>query len=138
MSAKPVAWKVYGHRGEFVTLRSEEAYGYTELIGRARKEGHETVTPLYAESPHIARALAIQEAARVIREDESGRDSNGYFAELISALSPAPSVTEESAAAFTEWLCREMPPGTIIGDPKWWAPKIYRKALAALGVEVTK
>lgn len=23
-----------------------------------------------------------------------------------------------------EYLCREMPAGTIIGDPKWWANKI--------------
>ena len=27
---------------------------------------------------------------------------------------------------FTEWLAREMPPGTVIGDPRWWAPKIIR------------
>lgn len=31
---------------------------------------------------------------------------------------------------FKEWLCREMPAGTIIGDPAWWAPRIYEKAKA--------
>lgn len=25
---------------------------------------------------------------------------------------------------FTEWLAREMPPGTVISDPRWWAPRI--------------
>lgn len=29
---------------------------------------------------------------------------------------------------FEEWLCREMPAGTIIGDPKWWAPRIAKAA----------
>jgi len=33
---------------------------------------------------------------------------------------------------FSEWLCREMPAGTIIGDPKWWAPKIVRAVLRGL------
>ena len=35
--------------------------------------------------------------------------------------------------ALEAYLCREMPAGTIIGDPKWWAPKIamaVREALA--------
>lgn len=31
---------------------------------------------------------------------------------------------------FTRWLCSEMPAGTIIGDPAWWAPRIYEKAKA--------
>jgi hypothetical protein len=29
---------------------------------------------------------------------------------------------------FAEWLRREMPAGTVIGDPDWWAPKILRVA----------
>jgi hypothetical protein len=30
--------------------------------------------------------------------------------------------------SFEQWLAREMPAGTVISDPLWWAPKI-RKAL---------
>lgn len=30
----------------------------------------------------------------------------------------------QNKEAFTAWLCREMPAGTVIGDPAWWAPKI--------------
>lgn len=37
-----------------------------------------------------------------------------------------------SATKFEEWLCKEMPPGTIIGDPSWWAPRIERQVRAAL------
>lgn len=28
---------------------------------------------------------------------------------------------------FADWLAREMPPGTIIGNPAWWAPRILRQ-----------
>ena len=40
---------------------------------------------------------------------------------------------EAMKLALEAYLCREMPAGTIIGDPKWWAPKIAMaidKALA--------
>lgn len=30
----------------------------------------------------------------------------------------------ETERKVTAWLCREMPAGTVIGDPAWWAPKI--------------
>jgi len=30
------------------------------------------------------------------------------------------------------YLCREMPAGTVIGDPKWWAPKIAAAIKEAL------
>ena len=34
--------------------------------------------------------------------------------------------------ALEAYLCREMPAGTIIGDPKWWAPKIASAIKEAL------
>jgi hypothetical protein len=40
-------------------------------------------------------------------------------------------VSVEVKSDFAEWLAREMPPGTIISDPRWWAPRI-EKAIAAL------
>lgn len=27
---------------------------------------------------------------------------------------------------FIDWLSREMPAGTVIGDPKWWAKRILK------------
>jgi len=30
---------------------------------------------------------------------------------------------------FAQWLAREMPAGTVIGDPQWWAPRIARNAI---------
>ena len=34
------------------------------------------------------------------------------------------TTTENVNLELEAYLCREMPEGTIIGDPKWWAPKI--------------
>ena len=31
---------------------------------------------------------------------------------------------------FEKWLCREMPAGTVIGNPSWWAPRIMKAAQA--------
>ena len=43
-------------------------------------------------------------------------------------------VTEREALklALEAYLCREMPAGTIIGDPKWWVPKIAAAIKEAL------
>ena len=34
--------------------------------------------------------------------------------------------------ALEAYLCREMPAGTVIGDPKWWAAKIANAIKEAL------
>lgn len=44
-----------------------------------------------------------------------------------TALAAAPSVSE----AFADWLRREMPAGTVIGNPDWWARRIQPFLLAA-------
>ena len=43
-------------------------------------------------------------------------------------------MTEKEAlkSALEAYLCREMPAGTVIGDPKWWAAKIANAIKAAL------
>jgi hypothetical protein len=46
----------------------------------------------------------------------------GDYLREQSALSEKPA----RQASFEAWLCREMPEGTVIGDPKWWAPRIAR------------
>jgi hypothetical protein len=40
-------------------------------------------------------------------------------------------VTDKVMDSFTEWFCKNYPPNTVISDPAWHAPKIYRAALAA-------
>jgi hypothetical protein len=47
----------------------------------------------------------------------------------LATPEPEPPTDEERLADFAQWLAREMPPNTIIGDPLWWAPRIWRAAL---------
>lgn len=39
-----------------------------------------------------------------------------------AARQPAP---EPDWSRFKTWLAQEMPAGTVIGDPAWWAPRIF-------------
>ncbi len=49
--------------------------------------------------------------------------------DLLTRPAPLSSGIEAGIDRFGEWLAREMPPGTVIGDPLNWAPRI---ALAVL------
>ena len=40
--------------------------------------------------------------------------------------------TEALKMALEAYLCREMPAGTVIGDPKWWVPRIANTIKEAL------
>lgn len=55
---------------------------------------------------------------------------------LRHALEQPPFDTQKAMEqALEEYLRREMPAGTIIGDPDWWAAKITRAISLAQGVE---
>jgi hypothetical protein len=60
-----------------------------------------------------------------------------FDSRILSALEPTTDAGEvpeaEAQAAFTEYFARNYPgPDTIIGNPHWHAPKIFRAALYAL------
>lgn len=58
--------------------------------------------------------------------EKSGTRVNSIV-EYVGQLIARNEVSAESVAeSFADWLAREMPPGTVIGDPRWWAPKIER------------
>jgi hypothetical protein len=42
------------------------------------------------------------------------------------ATDPIPVRVESAAQQLAEWLARELPHGTSIYDPQWWAPRILR------------
>jgi hypothetical protein len=44
--------------------------------------------------------------------------------EARAYLSQPEPEEEEWYSRFADWLEREMPEGTVIGDPLWWASKI--------------
>ncbi|MEA9605756.1 hypothetical protein QY702_04640 [Xanthomonas campestris pv. plantaginis] len=56
------------------------------------------------------------------------------FAEAADALEtthPQPAAATGVPELFVQWLEREMPAGTIIGKPAWWAPKLARALRSA-------
>ena len=46
---------------------------------------------------------------------------------IINAKSAHPPADATPDQTFAEWLATEMPAGTIIGDPAWWADRIARQ-----------
>lgn len=66
----------------------------------------------------------------------------GQAADEIQALLNAAPIAPDAQDApsdeqnFAAWIEREMPAGTMIGDPKWWAPRILRAVChSAVGAE---
>lgn len=54
------------------------------------------------------------------------------WAELRAALEAAKAVRDsEMPASFADYVTREMPPGTVISRPLWWAPRLWRAAQSA-------
>jgi hypothetical protein len=49
---------------------------------------------------------------------------------LRAALATARREGMEMPDAFMQWVKREMPPGTVINSPEWWASKMWGAALA--------
>jgi hypothetical protein len=90
-------------------------------------------------------AYAYQMGSRDFELNEFGGYKNSHTADkwwfwkssrdelkirLAAPTPPSAPVQQSVREAFEAWLEREMPVGTVIGDPKWWAIRILR-ALSA-------
>src|SRR3546814_12364608 len=58
----------------------------------------------------------------------------GALDNKIKEAIAAPTDGGQGEATFAEWLATEMPAGTVIGDPKWWADRIARQYRVRSGV----
>ena len=57
----------------------------------------------------------------------------GYESKRAAAQDKLDSMEREALKlALEEYLCREMPAGTVIGDPKFWVPRIATAIKEAL------
>jgi hypothetical protein len=65
---------------------------------------------------------AIKEQIDALR----AADNHDAAGERTVVAGSGPAESPDVREQFTEWLAREMPAGTVIGDPRWWAPKIIR------------
>ncbi|QDD91897.1 hypothetical protein [Pseudomonas oryzihabitans] len=82
-------------------------------------------------------ALATQPAAGEpigwlrLEPDDNETASYHFYSHAVEGSSAVCFVTATPAAAhgdsFRTWLAAEMPAGTVIGDPAWWAERILKR-----------
>ena len=77
--------------------------------------------------PAAKNAVACVECGCCLETGETGDLCGNAWNTRIEAA----QVVDE--VALTKWLEREMPPGTVISSPRWWAKRITRALTAALG-----
>ena len=64
-------------------------------------------------------------------EEHPKMDYAALASRLREAADKCVCVPRAVPVAFENWLAHQMPPNTIISDPLWWAPRIYRAMIAA-------
>jgi hypothetical protein len=77
---------------------------------------------------YITTVIVTDDSINVI--DDNGRTWRTTSVERLCG-DPSPVETTDDSAAFAEfanYIAREMPEGTVIGDPAWWAPRLWRFA----------
>jgi hypothetical protein len=93
--------------------------------------------------PKLVLALPDYETRRIVIASDEVIDGERLVCVAIKG-GEAVSATDlnrnaEATEDFASWLAREMPPGTVIASPAWWAPRILsyaRIALRAAGVSL--
>jgi len=78
---------------------------------------------------------STQDAYRALTRDVEHESANryeafGYTLALESLATPPETDAGPNGETFTAWLCEQMPAGTVIGNPAWWAPQILRAVRA--------
>ena len=106
-------------RDLLIILASHMAYMQGQLEARHELDDPEDYY-WYRESVLLRQKVADHLAAEAQQPSSS----------LTELRSSPPTVSDY--ADFAAWLAREMPAGTIIGDPLWWAPLIARRAAELL------
>jgi hypothetical protein len=77
--------------------------------------------------------IANEVAAPVSRYLPYWRTSVDFARAIEAAVLPKGYVLvpKELPIEFAAWVCREVPSGTFINDPHWWAPRLYKAMLVA-------
>ena len=78
--------------------------------------------PIPPASP--VKQLILRLAGELARLHDSQPSTLDLIDEARAYLSQPEPEEEEWYSRFADWLEREMPEGTVIGDPLWWASKI--------------
>lgn len=97
-------------------------------------------------------AAAIAEELADLKDEPAWKDAQAQIREQLAVATaecdelraalaeaqaevkpPRRELSEEGLREFSAWLAREVPPGTVISDPAWWAPRIVAAVLRAAG-----
>lgn len=80
------------------------------------------------DSPDMLLRSAADEIERLQRDIvaiEKHDDANAdELARLRLSNEPPAAHSSDHLSRFSEWLAKEMPAGTVIGEPQWWARKL--------------
>jgi hypothetical protein len=136
-----VAW-AEGYRAGVEDERTSEANigiaGFGAKVEPARQNPYHTSPPLQADGQTAKQCYdhlmegeletgpleRLRFFCSLAMNGQDWLDVEPFFAVLQADACKVPP-------SFVEWLRREMPAGTEIGDPDWWAPRILRAALSA-------
>jgi hypothetical protein len=112
----------------------QDLRNHTKIRLIAAALGHQQCTKTEAcliPLPGTERVIAIGTAERVRELLPTMADSLSANPDALARRAPAPA----DERALAEWIAREMPAGTVIGDPAWWAARIARAAHQAAPAE---
>ncbi|KOA98625.1 hypothetical protein AE929_09535 [Xanthomonas arboricola] len=87
---------------------------------------------MHAEGARELERITQPEVMAKIRRKQEAKNALNFDTPLPGqATAPQPAAATGVPELFVQWLEREMPPGTIIGKPAWWAPKLARALRSA-------
>lgn len=84
---------------------------------RAEQQGLGAGGRYWRERAEFWRAQAVALGWREVRDAANGEQPEGKGAYTLPP----------DTGPFADWLAREMPAGTVISNPHWWAPRILRQ-----------
>lgn len=98
------------------------------FCGSKAHDAGSMVTSIDISSVRCSNSDCLASFKSVDAEVWNRRSTPAAFADVQSLLATKPAGVPEG---FADRLSREMPAGTVIADPAWWAPRILRAIGAA-------
>lgn len=119
----------YGFASQFNTAYKAAQSAWSAAC-RFRAQGGNTSDNGTSGAASTASVAALEGLTKHPIPDGNWNLIDYYKAEDVEHLFSAAGSPAQSEK-FADWLAREMPAGTVIADPAWWAPRILRAAGSA-------
>lgn len=112
-------------------LTDEPKNDHCEVCEKQLPHPDEWSMPSCPDCQEVLEFLGELQADYADREREGKAELVGSAIKLITRRASSPPPESHSAdhlQRYTDWLVKEMPAGTVIGDPTWWARKLLAAA----------